>query len=496
MKQLTGLDASFLFLETESQFGHVSSLSVFARPERKDYEPLAEWRAQLERRLHLLEPLRRRLREVPFGLDHPFWIEDPDFDLDYHVRHTAVAPPGRDAQLGELVARIVGRPLDRRHPLWETYVIEGMPDDRFAILTKVHHATVDGASGAELLTMMLDADPEGDPIEPPDEDWHAEPVPSDSAVLLKAASSLVRKPARGLVLGAQTVRQFGQATRNPALVAAADQLRASLRGPLGTILNIGRKREPGAEAVGPLPRSAPHTPLNARISPHRRFAFRSASLSDIKAIKNALGATVNDVVMAVCAGGLRTWLESHDALPDQPLVAMIPVSVRTGEEVDRWTNRVSAIFASLPTDEADPVQRVQRVHESMVEAKELFDAIPAESLTDFTQFPPPAVFALAMRTATRLTGRFRSPVNLVISNVPGPREPLYAAGAKLLHYYPVSTIVDGQGLNVTVQSYLDTLDFGLVACRELVPDLWSMVDAMIDDIGALGKAVGVDVAPI
>ena len=298
------------------------------------------------------------------------------------------------------------------------------------------------------------------------------------------------------MLGAQTVRQFGQATRNPALVAAADQLRASLRGPLGTVLNIGREREPGAEAVGPLPRSAPHTPLNARISPHRRFAFRSASLSDIKAIKNALGATVNDVVMAVCAGGLRTWLESHDALPDQPLVAMIPVSVRTGEEVDRWTNRVSAIFASLPTDEADPVQRVQRVHESMVEAKELFDAIPAESLTDFTQFPPPAVFALAMRTATRLTGRFRSPVNLVISNVPGPREPLYAAGAKLLHYYPVSTIVDGQGLNVTVQSYLDTLDFGLVACRELVPDLWSMVDAMIDDIGALGKAVGVDVAPI
>jgi hypothetical protein len=171
---------------------------------------------------------------------------------------------------------------------------------------------------------------------------------------------------------------------------------------------------------------------------------------------------------------------------------MIPVSVRTGEELERWTNRVSAIFASIPTDEPDPVLRVQRVHDSMVEAKQLFDAVPADSLTDFTQFPPPAVFAQAMRTATRLMGRFRSPVNLVISNVPGPRDPLYAAGAKLLHYYPVSTIVDGQGLNVTVQSYLDTLDFGLVACRELVPDLWSMVDAMVDDIAALGKAVGVE----
>jgi diacylglycerol O-acyltransferase / wax synthase len=496
MKQLTGLDASFLFLETESQFGHVSSLSVFARPDVPDYDPLAAWRKQLQERLHLIEPMRRRLREVPFGLDHPFWIEDPDFDIDYHVRHTAVAPPGRDVQLGELVARIVGRPLDRRHPLWESYVIEGMPDDRFAILTKVHHATVDGASGAELLTMMLDADPAGDPIEPPDEEWRPEPAPSDAEMLRKAAGSLIRKPARGVVLGAQTVRQIGQATRNPALVAAADQVRASLRGPLGTVLNLGRHREPGAEAVGPLPSSAPRTPLNASISPHRRFAFRSASLSDIKAIKNELGATVNDVVMAVCAGGLRTWLESHDALPDQPLVAMIPVSVRTGMEEERWTNRVSAIFASIPTDEADPVLRVQRVHESMVDAKQLFDAVPADSLTDFAQFPPPAVFALAMRTATRLTGRFRSPVNLVISNVPGPRDPLYAAGAKLLHYYPVSTIVDGQGLNVTVQSYLDTLDFGLVACRELVPDLWSMVDAMIDDIAALGKAVGVDVTTL
>jgi WS/DGAT/MGAT family acyltransferase len=399
-------------------------------------------------------------------------------------------------QLGELVARIVGRPLDRRHPLWETYVIEGLPDDRFAILTKVHHATVDGASGAELLTMMLDSDPAGDAIPPPEEEWKPEPVPSDVAVLTSAASSLVRKPGRGLLLGARTVRELGRATRNPIMVAAGRQFRQSLRGPLGTVLNAGRRRDPGVEPVGPLPRSAPRTPLNAPISPHRRFAFRSASLSDIKAIKNALGATVNDVVMAVCAGGLRTWLESHDALPDQPLVAMIPVSVRTGMEEDRWTNRVSAIFASIPTDEPDPVLRVKRVHDSMVDAKQLFDAVPADSLTDFAQFPPPAVFALAMRTATRLTGRFRSPVNLVISNVPGPREPLYAAGAKLLHYYPVSTIVDGQGLNVTVQSYLDTLDFGLVACRELVPDLWSIVDAMIDDIGALAAAVGVETSTV
>jgi diacylglycerol O-acyltransferase len=276
------------------------------------------------------------------------------------------------------------------------------------------------------------------------------------------------------------------------MVAAANQVRAGLRGPLGAVLNVGRQRDESVQAVGPLPTlSPPRTPFNATITPHRRFAFRSVPLQTIKDIKSELGATVNDVVMAVCAGGLRTWLEAHDALPDGPLVAMIPVSVRTGEELERWTNRVSAIFASLPVDEADPIERVRRVHEAMVEAKQLFDAVPAETLTDFTQFPPPAVFALAMRTATRLTGRYGMPVNLVISNVPGPRQPLYAAGAQLLHYYPVSTIVDGQGLNVTVQSYLDTLDFGLVSCRELVPDLWDMVDAMVEEVDALASAAGV-----
>jgi WS/DGAT/MGAT family acyltransferase len=215
----------------------------------------------------------------------------------------------------------------------------------------------------------------------------------------------------------------------------------------------------------------------------------------VKEVKNALGATVNDIVMAMCAGGLRRWLEDHEELPELPMVAMVPVSTRSGEEPERWTNRVSAIFATLPTDEPDPLLRVGRVHEAMLGAKGLFDAVPAEALTDFAQFPPPAVFARAMRTAMRLTAsRFMPPVNVTISNVPGPREPLYTAGARLLHYYPVSTILDGQGLNITVQSYLDSLDFGLVACRELVPDLWDLVDAVVDDLGELAKAAGIDLA--
>src|ERR671917_362580 len=264
MKQLSGLDASFLYMETDAQFGHVSSLSIYARPEDDpDYEPFSAWRGQIEARLHGLEPLRRRLRNVPMNLDHPFWIDDPDFDLDFHVRHTAVPPPGSDAQLAELVARIVGRPLDRRRPLWETYVIEGLPDDRFGILTKVHHATIDGASGAELLTLMLDSDPAGDPVEAPEGEWRPEPAPTDAEVLLRASGGLLRKPGRALVLGTRTVRDLGRATRNPVVVAAANQVRAGLRGPIGALLNIGRERVPEGQVVGPLPRSAPRTPFNA-----------------------------------------------------------------------------------------------------------------------------------------------------------------------------------------------------------------------------------------
>src|SRR4030095_15780145 len=191
-------------------------------------------------------------------------------------------------------------------------------------------------------------------------------------------------------------------------------------------------------------------------------------------------------------GWLRRGLEDTDERPEIPLVAMVPVSTRSGDEAERWTNRVSAIFATLPTDEPDPIERVLRVHEAMVDVKGLSDAVPAEPLTAFAQFPPPAVFARAMRTATRLTtSRFMPPVNVVISNVPGPREPLYTAGAKLLHYYPVSTIVDGQGLNITVQSYLDTLYFVRVADRELVPDLWDLLDAIIDDREGMAKLAGI-----
>ncbi len=490
MKQLTGLDAAFLHLETPSQFGHVSGVSIFTRPDDPDYDPYAAWRAQIEQRLHLLEPLRRRLVEVPLGLDHPFWIADPDFDLGFHVRHTAVPPPGSMRQLANVVGRIVGRPLDRRRPLWLSYVIEGLADNRFAVLTQVHHAAVDGASGIELLTIMLDETPEGDPIAPDDGSWQPERVPGDLELVARTTLGLPRKPARALLLAAKTARELGQATRNPALVAAAGQVRSSLSGPLGAVLNIGRDRGEERDLPARVPSvRPPRTPFNAPITPSRKLALGSASLTTVRTIKSAFGVTVNDVIMAICAGGLRTWLEDHDALPEDPLVALVPISIRTGEEDDRWTNRVSMLTTVLPTDEGDPVARLLRVHDAMTSSKDLFQALPAERLTDFAEFPPPAVFSRAMRLSARMhLGSRLTPGNVVISNVPGARKPLYAAGARLEHYYPVSVVMEGQGLNITVQSYLDRLDFGLVCCPDVVPDLEDMLTAIVGEIDALASA--------
>jgi WS/DGAT/MGAT family acyltransferase len=489
MKQLSGLDAAFLHVETPAQFGHVSAVSIFSRPEDPDYEPFSAWREQLRGRLPLLAPLRRRLVEVPLGIDHPFWIEDPGFDLDFHVRHAGVPPPGDDAQLGAVVARIIGRPLDRARPLWLSYVIEGLADDRFAILTIFHHAAVDGVLGAEVLGLMLDREPDAEPA-PIHDDWRPESRPGELQLLSRGAIGLARKPARVVLLAARTVEELGRATRNPAVTRAARQVRTGLGGRVGGLLNAGRARPAERDVATPLPSMRPpRVPFNDRITPHRRVAIGSASLHDVKAIKSAHGVTVNDVVIAVCAAGLRRWLELHDALPDDPLVALVPVSTRTGEEEDKWQNRVSMLTTLLPTDEADPVARLHLVHDGMQQSKELWGALPAERLTDFVEFPPPAVFARAMRLSARLgLGSRTSPGNLVISNIPGPREPLYAAGARLEHYYPLSMILEGQGLNITVQSYLDRLDFGLVCCPELVPDVGALLASILEEISTLAAS--------
>jgi WS/DGAT/MGAT family acyltransferase len=242
--------------------------------------------------------------------------------------------------------------------------------------------------------------------------------------------------------------------------------------------------------------SAPPTPWNKSITPHRRFAMRTTSLENIKRLKNATGGTVNDIVMAICAGGLRQYLQSHNALPDKPLRAMVPVSIRTGDESDPWTNRVSGLVAELPTHCDDPLERVALCHKAMNVAKKQFELMPAESLIDIAQSSPPVVSAAAARLTSRLklADRIGMPANLVISNVPGPREPLYFAGAQLQHQFPVSIVTDGQGLNITVTSYMDRLDFGFIVDRDLVPDVWDLADMHIEEITRLLQASGTDAA--
>ena len=488
MKQLTGIDANFLYMETATSFGHVNSLTVYERPDDPDFEPFDAYRAQLESRLHLLEPFRRRLVQVPFSLDHPYWINDPDFDLDFHVRHIAIPAPGTLEQLSTQVARIISRPVDRSRPLWEIYVFEGLETGDFAVLTKVHHATIDGASGVDMLGRILDAHPEGDEVAPDDGSWRPEEQPGDIEMLARTAVSFgARTPGKLARTQLRLAQDMAQITRQYGLSTMIESARRQFPTAAGT-----DRREGSLLARAGI--TAPPTPFNKSITAQRRLAMKATPLADIKVLKNALGATVNDVVMAISAGALRNYLIRLDALPEMPLRAMVPVSIRTGEEDDIWTNRVSGMVADLPTDEADPLQRVRRVHESMEEAKEQFNLTPAEVMVDMAQFAPPALAAQASRVAAsmRLADRTDPPVNVVISNVPGPREPLYMSGARMKNFFPVSTVAPGVGLNITVQSYLDTLDFGLVSDRELVPDLDDLLELHVQEIEVLFAAAGID----
>lgn len=482
MRQLSGLDASFLHMETPTTFGHVSGLGIY-KPPPNGVSPYDLIYQRFEGLVGRVEPLRRRLINVPFGLDHPYWFEDANFDLDFHVRHLGLAPPGNHEQLAEQVARIFGRALDRERPLWEVYVIEGLDDGRWALMTKFHHANLDGAAGVILLNMLTDTDPNADvTLEPVP--WSGEPTPKESDLLRRTAQSLVAQPIKGLQLQLRIAQNFAETLGLTSVGEFARTSRSLVRSAVkrnsnSLPENIRNVRIP----ITP----APPTPWNKTITAHRRFAMRTVSLDVLKEIKNASGGTLNDVVMAVCTGGLRRYLIHHNALPERPLRAMVPVSIRTGDEEDPWTNRVSGIVADLPTNCPDPVERISLCRTAMDIAKQQFDLIPAEALRDGIQNTSPLVAASALRLASRLrlADRVNLPTNVVISNVPGPRTPLYVGGAQMENYIPLSIVTDGMGLNITVHSYLNNLDFGLIACRELVPDLWDLLDMHFDEIRSL-----------
>ena len=464
MQRLTGLDAGFLYMETTSSPMHVASLMVLdpsTSPDGFSFDKLRDLYAQ---RLHLAPPFRRRLVEVPFGLNHPLWIEDPDFDLDWHMRHIAVPQPGSMKELQELVGHLVAMPLDRTRPLWEVWLIDGLEGGEVALLSKVHHAAIDGASGEELMVAILDLSPEIDEKPPPETEWVPDEVPSDTELVGHAMVSLAQTPVRAV----KTFRRTAE---------AALRIRESNRQPDVT--------------PPPSPFSAPATSINAALTPHRTLGTATLPLAEVKAVKHALDVKVNDVVLALCAGALRHYFDSIGEHPDGPLVAMVPISVRSADEQGAMGNKVSSALTTLATDVDDPIERVQIIHAGMNQAKSQQDAIGADTLQNWVDFAAPAVAGLAARlySRTKMADRHRPLFNVTISNVPGPPFPLYVAGARMVATYPIGPIFDGGGLNMTVMSYLDSMDFGLNACPEVVTDVDVIAQGLHLALEELHKAI-------
>lgn len=479
MQQLSGLDAAFLLLETRTTTGNVGGVLIFDDESAREPVTLERFMRLITHRLPLVPLFRRRLMTVPMGLDHPYWIEDPDFDLEFHVRQTAVPSPGTDEQLAALVGRLHSRPLDLRRPLWEAYLITGLAGGRFAVYTKVHHAAIDGASGAEVMAALLDLDPTGRPR--PADDWTPEQPLSEAELLARAGISMVRQPWNAVQLAGSLLKRAPQLT---------ELVKPYAEDIVGRI--VGRPDEDGGVIVrtAVLP---PETLINGTITGHRRYAFRSVSLDDVKAVKNAHGVTVNDVVMAMTAGVLRRWFIEHGDLPESPLIAMVPVSVRSADETAKGGNKISSMLPALPTNVADPLERLRLAHEATKLAKEQHAALPDGLVADVTEFMVPGILGRAARVSMSLGLLQRvNPSNLVVSNVPGPNVPIYLAGAQMLSYYPVSALPDGQGLNVTVVGYLGGLHFGLIADREMVPDLNDLADYLQEELDLLLATVPVD----
>jgi diacylglycerol O-acyltransferase / wax synthase len=458
------MDAAFLYLETPSTHMHVQALMLLDPSTVPGGYSFAKIKAHIASRVPGLAEFRQRLAPVPFDMHRPVWFDDPDFDLDYHVRHIAVPPPGDVDQLADIVGELAGRPLDRARPLWEFWIIEGVENDAVAVVAKMHHATIDGVSGSSMATQLYDLEPRAIDELPSDDDWEPEHKPSDFELLRHAIISRLRRPF-----------PLAAALMTPQLVRSG--------------FSVMRARRDPSTPAGGTPMTAPRTPFNAPITPHRRVAFTSVPLAEVKAIKNYFGCTVNDVVLATATGALRAYLSSLDALPDRPLLAACPVSVRSAETEDiESANKVSAMFVPLPTHLDDPAAHIDAIRQSTTGAKQEHNAIGARTLLDLGESAAPRLFGLASRLLTGFAARGPVAVNVVISNVPGPPFPLYLGGARLVSMLPMGPPVDGIGLNITVMSYLDHVDWGFIACRELAPQLWDLAHAVGDAHRELVKA--------
>jgi len=450
MEQLSGLDASFLYFESGTSPMHIGSFAIYDQSSAPG--GLVTFKGilrNIERRLHLARCFRQKLVTVPLDLDHPYWIEDPDFDLEFHVRHIALPHPGDWRQLCIQVARIHARPLDLSRPLWEMYVIEGLdnveglPKGSFALFTKIHHAAIDGVSGAQIATAIHDLEPEG---EPDDEmtRWVPERTPNTFELTARTVANNIRQPFRFLRVASRTAPSLARLLR----------------------------RTPDAEEEVPSA-PVPRTRFNGTVSAHRVVEARSFSLQEIRDIRKRVpGATVNDVVLTICAGALRSYLDHHGELPSDSLVAMAPISVRSDDQMGTAGNQISVMFVTLYTDVADPLERLEVVHAGTQESKSSAEAVGARTMTDITQFVPGMLAGLATRLYTRfgLANRIRPFLNTVITNVPGPQIPLYFTGARMVALHGLGPVMDGMGIIHPVFSCSGRISIAVTACRDMLPD--------------------------
>jgi diacylglycerol O-acyltransferase / wax synthase len=470
MERMTGLDASFLYLETRNMHLHVVAAIVIDPSTMEGGYSFRKIKETVGERLHLVPQLRRRLVTVPFNLGHPMWIEDEDFDLDVHIRRIGCPAPGAEEEFAEVVGDIAGRPLERSHPLWEMWIVEGLENGLVGVVVKMHHSTVDGVSGANLLVHFLDLQPSPPPKPAPEQEWRAERKPSGVTLATGALASRAARPARLAKQTASSMLRFGN-----------------------IMFRRWVQRTPGMAT----PLTAPRTSFNTTITSHRKVAFTQIPLEDVKEIKRAVGCTVNDAVLTIASGALRSYLEGNDEHPDRSLIAVVPVSVRARDEDSPGANKVSALFSSLATDVDDPMERLTRIHEANLGAKGEHGAIGAHFLRDWGELAAPNTFSLAARLYSRMHLAERHPVihNLIISNVPGPPVPLYFAGARLVALYPLGPIFDGAALNITVVSYRDTLYWGFHTSPEVMPRVWDLARAVPDALAELAKAVEVGAPP-
>jgi diacylglycerol O-acyltransferase len=460
MQRMPGVDAGYFYMETPSLHMHTLKIAVLDPPEGYHFDMLRE---ELDRRLHLLPPFSKRVLPVPGGLYHPMWFEDASIDLADHVHRVVLPSPGTWEQVEEEIGRIASTPLDRTRPLWEAHALEGLADGRVVIVSKVHHALADGVASATLLANVMDSTPSQVPAAQP-EAWHTDALPSNPQLLVGALRDLLRDLLRlpGLVI--RTVR---------------------------SVLSVIKVRR-DATVNPPRPiLDAPRTSFNRAITSRRSFATTSLSIDQVKIVRRAFDASFTDVVLAVVGGAMREWLLSRGELPERSLLAGVPVANDDALGSNRLIgNKVSNIFTSLGTDVADPVERLNRIGEVTAASRKMQELLGLDMLESWVQYAPPALMSGFMKLYSRfgLASKHPPPFNVVVSNVPGPREELDIAGAHLVDLYSVGPILEGIGLNVTVWSYLDRLNFSALACPDTLTDLRGIVDRLQPALDELVKA--------